>query len=171
MIFRYLEPAVLTPRLLAGFLAMPFAAALSAYLMIPFLVQESKFVEGIGFVEVRHSDSLIKMASGVALYLFITAAVIVLVEAGPLFFWWQQQRRRVSFIATMLWAAVLGNTPLLLVVVITVVSRLLRRIPFGDFSWTSRTLVIGTTAGLLCGLAFWLIALHPWRRVTKAPRD
>ena len=38
----------------------------------------------------------------------------------------------------------------------------------GARSWTSRTFIIGTTAGLLCGLAFWLVALHPWRPMAEA---
>jgi hypothetical protein len=151
--------AVLTRRLAAGFAAMPFVAALSAFLFVPFMLPVSP--------NTRSSASDFEISAAIGVHLFIVAIVIVVVEAGPLFFWWQRNRT-ISFSSTMLWAAVLGNTPTVLAAVIFVAGRSLRGQPFDNIAWLSRLFIFGTMAGLLCGCAFWLIALHPGRTQTPS---
>jgi len=137
---------------------MPLVAALSMFLIVPFLPTASN---------TRIDASLFELSAAMAVHVLIAAIVIVVVEAGPLFFWWQRNRT-ISFSSTMLWAAVLGNTPAVLAVVIFVSGRALRGQPFDDLAWISRPFALGTTVGLICGLAFWLIALHPWRAATSS---
>jgi hypothetical protein len=115
----------------------------------------------------RSDTSVFEISAVMAAHIFIVAIVIVVVEAGPLFFWWQRNRP-VSFSSTMLWAAILGNTPTVLALVIFVSGRALRGQPFDDLAWISTTFILGTTAGLMCGCAFWLIALHPRRAATSS---
>jgi len=138
---------------------MPFVAALAAFLVVPFVLPNAP--------NTRIESSVFEISAAMAVHLFLVAIVIVVVEAGPLFFWWQRNRT-ISFSSTMLWSAVLGNTPTVVAVVIFAAGRILRDQPIGDFRWLSTTFIVGTTAGLMCGCAFWLIALHPARPSTSS---
>ena len=77
-------------------------------------------------------------------------------------------RRLAAGFAAMPFVAALSMSPTVLAVVIFVSGRARRGQPFDDLAWMSRPFALGTTVGLICGCAFWIIALHPGRAATPS---
>ena len=149
----------MTPRLLGGFAAMPFVTALVVFAFTFIRVANAEGLRGTTPFEAG-------MVLGV--FAFITGLIIVCLGAGPLYFWWTK-KRPASLFASLAWGALLGNIPSAIAILIFVSGRLSRGESLAGLASFSYSSVVGTTTGLICGTAFWLIAA-PGRGDTEPAR-
>lgn len=149
----------MTPRLLGGFVAMPFVAA-----VVVGAFSYARAANATG----RVGATPLQAAIVAGVFAFIFALAIVCLVAGPIFFWWTKARAA-SIFASLGWGALLGNIPTALGILIFVSGRLSRGeslVGLASFSYSS---VVGTTTGLICAAAFWFIAA-PVRGQTEPAR-
>jgi uncharacterized SAM-binding protein YcdF (DUF218 family) len=135
----------MTPRLLGGFVAMPFVAALV----------------GLAFTLARATTLRTQFQLEASIVLgalfFVTGLIIVCLVAGPLYFWWTK-RHQASLVALAAWGALLGNIPTAIGILLFVSNRLWRGENMEGLARFSFLSAVGTTTGLICGVVFWLIA-------------
>jgi hypothetical protein len=136
-------------RLTGGFIAMPVVAALVAYVGFPLVEWSGRPLWGGGR---SAPDAAIAFAAGVAL----VAIVVVPVAVVPAVLW-LLRRGPVTLESTLIGGFAFGILPVVIWIAIAVPSSGKGLSAVYGVAGLIRALFIGSTIGVLCAAAFWLI--------------
>ena len=145
-------------RLTGGFIAMPVVAALVAYVGFPLVEWSGRPLWGGGQ---SAPDAAIAFAAGVA----FVAIVVVPVAVVPAV-WWLLRRGPVTLEQTLIGGFVFGILPVVTWIAIAVASSGKGLSVVYGVAGLIRALLMGSTIGVLCAGAFWIIVTAGRRKTT-----
>ena len=148
-------------RVLVGLVMQPLVAAAAAFVLFPALDYTARALDytdraaGVHYVRYSSSGGAVSVAFGAAL-----AAVFVVVFGALPAIGWVSRRRPITLGASLVAGALLGNLPGVVILLLAWINN----------AWASdaggrggalgllRAVAFGSSVGIACGAAFWVIA-------------